>query len=96
MTTTSLRDEMVAALNRNAPFADLLAIVYRHKAAGLSQCAAYDTLQDVWTELGCGRREDTENPACESLEGLMDRVWGFCPRYDAIWDSSLSDASAEG
>jgi hypothetical protein len=93
MTTINLRDEIVAALNRSAPRDDLLTIVLRHKERGVSQRVTYDTLQSVWIERGCNEGED--NRLCESLEDVMDRVWGFCPARDAIWDSSLTEAPGE-
>ena len=93
MTTTNLRDEIVAALKRGASRADLLTIVLQHKERGVSQRVSYDTLQNIWMELGC--HEDEDNRVCETLEDIMDRVWGFCSACDAIWDSSLSEVPGE-
>jgi hypothetical protein len=95
MTTTKLRDEIVSALQRGALHSDLLNIVLRHKSHGVSQRTTYDTLQAISIELGCNKDENEEHPQCETLGDLMDRVWGFCPVRDAIWDSSLSEATIE-
>jgi hypothetical protein len=91
MTTNDLRDDILSALKRGAPHADLLKIVLRHKALGVSQCATYDAVQEIWIELGCADDEDEENPVCAPLGDLMDRVWGYCSARDAIWDSPLAE-----
>ena len=93
MTTVNLREEIVAALKRDASADDLLAIVLRHKARGASQKATYAALESARMELGCNDAEDS--PRCESLEGIMDRVWGYCPQTDAIWESSMSEVHGE-
>ena len=88
---TSFRDEIVLALKRGATFLELREIVLRHKAGGLGQRAAYETLQGIWVELGCNKDEADDNPFCERLGDLMDQVWGYCPRAKAIWESALSE-----
>ena len=92
MTTTNLHDEICAAAKQGASLGELQAIVVRHKASGLTQRATYGVLQAVWTELGRNECEDSQS--CEALEDLMDRVWGFCPAFDAIWEFSLADLPA--
>lgn len=89
MTTTELRDEIVSALKRGATHGDLVNIVLRHKARGLSQRATYDILLEIWMELGCDKAEE-ESFMCEPLGDLMDRVGGYCSTRDAIWEVSLS------
>ena len=95
MSANSLREEVAAALQRSASYDDLLAIVLRHKARGISQQATYATLDSIRMELGCDRDEAEKNPLCERLEDLMDCVWGFCPQAESIWESSLSEARGE-
>ena len=91
MTTDNLREEIVSALKRGASANDLLAVVLRHKARGASQQATYAALESVRMEMGCNDAERADHPGCASLEDIMDRVWGFCPEADAIWESSLSE-----
>jgi len=86
------RDEFVAALKGGGSYRELLSIVLRYKTCGASQRETYDTLESIRAELGCSEDGDQENPICEPLEDIMDRVWGFCPPAEAIWTSSLSDA----
>ena len=95
MTKDNLREEVAAALQRNASYDDLRAIVLRHKARGESQQATYAALESIRIDLGCDRDEAGTNPRCERLEDLMDRVWGYCPQAESIWESSLSEARGE-
>jgi hypothetical protein len=95
MTTDNLREELVAALRRGASSDDLLAVVLRHKARGTSQQATYAALESAWLELGCNDAELADHPRCESLEDIMDRVWGFCSASDAIWESSTSEVHGD-
>jgi hypothetical protein len=102
VSTNDFRKEFVLALSGSASHADLLSIVLRHKAQGggrdsrfRSTRAAYDTLESIRLELGCHKDEADENPLCERIEDIMDRVWGFCAPADAIWDSSLSEVRGE-
>jgi hypothetical protein len=94
MTTTKLKDEIRSALKQGAPPGELVTIVLRHKACGASQRAIYDTLLEIWIELGCDN--DDEGPLCEALGDLMDRVWGISPGgRKPLWDSSLSEPPRE-
>jgi hypothetical protein len=95
MTTENLREEIVSALKRGASSDDLLAVVLRHKAGGVSQKATYAALESARMEMRCNDAERADDPRCESLEDIMDRVWGFCPRTDAIWESSMSEVHRE-
>jgi hypothetical protein len=95
MTTDNFREEIVAALKRGATAQDLLAIVLRHKERGASQKATYAALESARVEMGCDDGEEAHHPRCEGLEDIMDRVWGFCPPADAIWESSLSEVQRE-
>lgn len=90
MTADTLREEIVSALKRGASAADLLAIVLRHKDCGVSQEATYAALESARMEMGCNDSVRADHPRCESLEDIMDRVWGFCSPKDSIWDSSMS------
>jgi hypothetical protein len=83
-----IRDGLQAGFSSDA----LLDIVRRHKSGGLSQQAAYDALEKLWTEHGCNdcNEGDGSAPACDMLGGLLDRVWGYCPAKDALWETSLS------
>ena len=94
MTTDNLREEIVSALKRDASSDDLLAIVLRHKALGASQKATYAALESARMEMGCDAQRGGD-PRCEGLEDIMDRVWGFCPQTDAIWESSMSEVRGE-
>ena len=95
MTTENLREEIVSALKRDASNDDLLAIVLRHKARGTDQKATYAALECARMEMGCNEADDENNPLCERLEDIIDRLCGFCPQADAIWESSLSEAHGE-
>jgi hypothetical protein len=95
MTTDNLREEIVSALKRGAPYDDLLAIVLHHKARGASQKATYAALESARMEMGCNDAAGENNPLCAGLEDIMDRVWGFCPQSDAIWESSMSEVHGE-
>ena len=85
-----LREDVLDALNRLAPFEELLEIIRRYKGHGASQRATYDTLEALWIELGCQGAVD-ETATCSLLEAVMDRVWGYCSGTDSIWDTALSD-----
>ena len=95
MTPENLREEILSALKRDASYDDLLAIVLRHKARGTDQKATYAALESVRMEMGCHDADEETNPLCERLEDIMDRVWGFCPPTDSIWESSMSEAHGE-
>jgi hypothetical protein len=86
--SATLRDEIVSALERGA-FNDLTAIVLKHKDAGVGQRATYDVLESIRAELA--RINENDDPQRDAIEGLMDRVWGWCAQKDMIWSSSLSD-----
>ena len=96
MTTENLCGEIVSAVRRGASANDLLVVVLRHKARGISQKATYAALECARMEMDCNDAERAGNPLCEGLEDIMDRVWGFCPKADAIWESSMSDLKDEG
>ena len=95
MSANSFREEVAAALERSASYDDLRAIVLRHKARGVGQQATYAALESIRIELGCNRDQAEKNPLCERVEDLMDRVWGYCPQAECIWESSLSEARGE-
>ncbi len=95
MNTDNLREEIVSALKRDVSYDDLLAIVLRHKARGTDQKATYAVLESVRMEMGCNDADEENNPLCDRLEDIMDRVWGFCSPTDAIWESSMSEAHGE-
>ena len=83
---------LIARRRRNPDEADdLLAIVLQHKANGASQEATYAALEAVRLELACNDAEQADPSRCEALEDLMDRVWGYCPSANAIWQTSLSE-----
>ncbi len=85
----NLHNQIVNRLHAGASFEELVEIVLHFKAHGLSQQAAYDTLEEIQRDLSVAAI-DEEYPLRDLLEGLMDRVWGYCSAQDAIWDSSLS------
>lgn len=89
----SFKVEIVGALTSGAASLTLIEIVERHKDAGLSQQAAYDALEELFTEFDCQQIGEEGSPTCGMLGGLMDRVWGYCSSKDAIWDVSLSGKS---
>src|ERR1043165_1655859 len=88
--TNNLREECVRALTEDAPVAQLLEIVVRHKNEGISQRDTYDVLEGIWKEL-CSRNAIEDQQRCERLECIMDRVWGYCNKSQSIWEGSLSD-----
>ncbi len=94
MTPESFQEEIVSAVKRNASCDDLLSIVLRHKARGMDQRATYAALESIRVEMGCSD-DDGNNPLCERLEDIMDRVWGYCPQADLIWESSMSEAQGD-
>jgi hypothetical protein len=95
MTTGNLREEIVSALNCGATSDDLLAIVLHHKARGASQSATYAALENARAEKDSNGAEGADHPQSESLEDIMDRVWGFCPESDEIWESSMTEVHGE-
>lgn len=85
-----LREEFVLALKTGASGAELVRIVLRHKSLGVSQPETYEVLEGIRKELDCDLTEE-DNPVCERLERIMDQVWGYCSKVDAIWETPLSD-----
>jgi hypothetical protein len=85
-----LRTEVYEALQRSAGHEELLAIVRRHKFAGINQRQAYETLERLWKELHFDENEGEESPMQTNLEYVLEVVWGFCPRAAALWETSLS------
>ncbi len=86
---SSFQDEFELAVQREMSIEDLVEIVVRHKSYGLSQVEAYCTLGNLRRDLGCD--EDDSLPVCESIEEVMDRMWGFCADSEKIWNEILSD-----
>lgn len=79
------------ALEAGSGHAVLLELVREYKHVGLSQRAAYDTLQELWLEYGFDNDpHEGENEIRDDLEYVMEVVWGFCPAGIAIWPGSLS------
>jgi hypothetical protein len=88
----TLRSEFQKQLEAGADDSELVSLVRRFKAGGLSQRDAYDQLHELW--LAYGFDDDTdESPRRDNLEYVMEIVWGFCPAGRAIWDGSLSNES---
>ena len=88
---SNFHDEFEHALKNGASHLELRELVLRHKAAGLSQRAAYDALEKIWLGMGCNQENGDESPSCELLGGIMDQVWGYCSAAKTIWETSLSD-----
>lgn len=61
----------------------------------MDQKATYTALEGIRAEMDCDGADRDNNPLCERLEDIMDRVWGYCPPTEAIWESSMSEARGE-
>lgn len=90
---TNLHNDFYAALSAGASSAELLRLVCLYKANGVSQRETYKVLEAIRKELGCNA--DEANQLCETLEAVMDRVWGYCSKADAIWETTLSDSNPD-
>lgn len=94
-TNDALREEIRSGLQASLSPETLLEIVRQHRARGMNQRAIYDTLEEIWRELGFHDDESPlgcePNPRRETLQQIMDVVWGYCSRGSGIWDSSLND-----
>lgn len=86
---SAFQDEIQLAIQRESSPDEFRDIVLRHKSYGLSQVEAYCTLRDLYHNLGC--EEDDGAPMCETVEDVMDSIWGFCAESEKIWDEILSD-----
>ena len=84
----AFRLEFLDALRNEGSGSQLVELVLRYKSRGLSQRDAYDALESIWKDIRTGA--DEESAMCERLEAVMDRVWGYCGKNDAIWETSLS------
>lgn len=84
----SFTEDIVKAAGDSHPLAMMIEVILRYKAAGYSQQDVYDKLQGIWRELRCDVTTQ-ESPLCNLLESVMDRVWGYCRREDAIWTAPL-------
>jgi len=91
----ALKSEFVEALQRGVDHESLLNIVRRHKQLGLTQRETYDVLQEIWHEKGFDVDDGEHNPLRDNLEYVMEIVWGFCSAGRGIWDTSLTNASAD-
>jgi len=80
----------IDALGRSANLADFVVIVQEFKARRLGQHVAYDELQMARLYMGC-QTDDRANANCDTLEAVMDRVWGYFSRRKFIWPDSLTD-----
>jgi hypothetical protein len=75
--------ELEAALARKAASDELVAVLRRHRDAGLSQRAAYDSLQTL-------RSREIGEPDEDRILELMDIVSGFCHPACRLWDDQLT------
>lgn len=92
---STLENEFIAALQAGTSNNVLIEIVLRHKSHGISQADTYNALERIWAELSKECKDPEKNPLCEQLGAIMDRVWGYCPSSQRIWNTSLSEADSE-
>ena len=81
-------DEITDALTKGTSHDDLIGVVRRYKEGGLSQERAYDLLELIWLRRDCRNEEETSR-VCDLLESVMERVWGYCPSVERLWEESL-------
>lgn len=86
---TEFQTECKAALSRGASHDELLHIVRRFKADGVTQREAYDALHEIWLEQGYDEDDgEGEDQLRDNLEYAMEVVW-YGQR--GIWESGLSN-----
>jgi hypothetical protein len=72
----SFQQELLTALRSGKDHRTLLEIVRRHYEGKETGREAYETLEQLWRDLGF---EDSEecSPLRDELEAVMERVWYF-------------------
>ena len=79
------RNEFSNALREGKSYEELRRIVIRQKNAGMSQQAAYDTLEIVREGI-----DESDEATIERIEDVMDDVWGYCNLARRIWSEGAS------
>jgi hypothetical protein len=72
----SFQQEFLAALQSGKDHRALTEIVRRHYAGKETGREAYESLEQMWRELGF-QESDEESPQRDELEYVMERVWYF-------------------
>jgi ferric-dicitrate binding protein FerR (iron transport regulator) len=72
----SFQQEILAALQSGKGYPSLMEIVRRHYADKETGREAYESLEQLWRELGF-QESDQESPLRDELEYVMERVWYF-------------------
>lgn len=93
MSIDEFATEFRTALENHASEQELAEIVLRSKAIGLTQQGIYSALTRIRDELCEQGRAET--PVCELLEGIMERVWGYCGMNRRLWETSLPETKLE-
>lgn len=96
----TLHEDALAVMRSGRPRQEmsesLLELVRHVKSEGVNQRIVYETLRAVAEELGCNDdRYDSKSELCDAIGSVMDRVWGWCPKGQEIWDTSLSAEQGE-
>ena len=73
-----LKHEFLTALRGGEGHDQLLELVHRYQAAGMTPQAAYDTLERIWLDFGFDE-SDEESDLRDNLEYVMEKVWYECP-----------------
>ena len=68
------KQEFLEALRSGQDHPELLAIVGRHQARGLTPEESYVLLHQIWLEFGFNKTDES-SPLRDELEFVMERVW---------------------
>jgi hypothetical protein len=73
-----LKTEFLRALRDGESYDNLLELVHRYQAQGITPREVYQVLHQLWLEFGFNRGGEG-NDLQDNLEAVMERVWYGCP-----------------
>jgi hypothetical protein len=76
---TDFKEQLRAALQRNAQPEPLIELTRRYYASGGSPSEAYESMQELWLEHGFDEDNHADpNPKRDALEFVLERIWYWC------------------
>jgi len=74
----TFKQEFLAALRSGKTHESLLGLVRRYQQPVSNPQEIYETLQEIWLELGFDAKQEG-SPTRDELEYVMEKIWYQCP-----------------